>query len=178
MIALGMLTIGFLGIVGLLSQSFYLNRVTRDQTTATYLAAEGVEIAKNIIDHDMYRNGGGHWGECFREALGGAQEQDFAMDYTTLTGGQSCGTAPQYPELFDSARPLIYDTAQNRYGYNFLGAAPGSLVTTDFVRDISVTIPSAENGNLIIVSSTVTWSSSPLGSQGVTMVDYFYNWFP
>ncbi len=183
MVALGMLTVGFLGIVALLSQSFYLNRVTQDETTATYLSAEGIEIAKNIIDHDMYRGGGGHWGECFRQALGSAEEQNFAMDYTTLEGGQACGTPAQYPPLgypplYDSSQHLIYDTAQNRYGYNFLGAAPSSLVTTDFVREISVTMPNTENGNLIIVSSTVTWSSSPLGSQGVTMVDYFYNWFP
>ena len=54
MVAISILTTGFLGIFALLSKSFFLSRVVADETTATYLASEGMEITKNIIDHDVY----------------------------------------------------------------------------------------------------------------------------
>lgn len=49
-IALSALTVGLLGIIALLSQSFGLNRSVSDNYAATYLAAEGIEVVKNIID--------------------------------------------------------------------------------------------------------------------------------
>ena len=50
LVALSILTTGFFGIVSLLTKSFQLNRTTMNDTQATYLAAEGIEIAKNLID--------------------------------------------------------------------------------------------------------------------------------
>ena len=54
MVAVTALTVSFLGISSLLSQSLALNRVISNEATATYLASEGIEIAKNLIDHDFY----------------------------------------------------------------------------------------------------------------------------
>lgn len=50
LIAVSVLTIGFLGLITLLSQSLSLNRVVADSYTATYLGAEGIEVVKNILD--------------------------------------------------------------------------------------------------------------------------------
>src|SRR6185369_4698812 len=73
-IAITLLTIGFLGIARLLSQSLFFTKVVSDQTTATYLAAEGIEIVKNLIDHDVYMQLhnpplGPGWGNCFASSL-------------------------------------------------------------------------------------------------------------
>jgi len=168
MIALSILTIGFLGISSLLVQSFALARVTADQTTATYLAAEGIEIAKNLIDHDVY----GHiatppvtagWGTCFGLSLGGSV--NFQMDYATTV-------CP--PPLYNSASPqrLKLDPATGLYSYSV-----GS-VTTPYAREIKVSMPAAGNGEEIVVDSIVTWSVNNLTNQTVELEDVFYNWHP
>ena len=69
LVALSILTVGFVGIIVLLTRSFQLNRTTANDTQATYLAAEGIEVAKNLIDHDVYEQLSGNssysWGSCF-----------------------------------------------------------------------------------------------------------------
>ncbi len=52
-VALSVLVVGLLGIVVLLNNSLGLNRVTADNYTATYLAAEGIEVIKNLIDANI-----------------------------------------------------------------------------------------------------------------------------
>ena len=164
-IALSLLTTGFLGMVGLLSRSLFLNRVTSDELTATYLASEGVELAKNIIDHDVYAHlavppQGAGWGTSF--GIGG----DFQFDTGTCTQGAAyCG---QPPQSFDGAA-LKYDPATHLYGYGGPGA------TTNFVRRIRVTVP---NAGEIVVNSIVTWSTGAITSQSVNIEDHFYNWHP
>ena len=54
LVALSLLVVALLGIETLLARSFLLDRVTTDQTKATYLASEGVEIMKSLLDHQIY----------------------------------------------------------------------------------------------------------------------------
>lgn len=56
MVAISLLTIGFLAVLSLVSNSLSLNRVVSDQFTANYLAMEGIEIVKNLMDSN-YLNG-------------------------------------------------------------------------------------------------------------------------
>lgn len=49
-IAIQVTLIGLLGVLGLLSNSLALNRDAGQKFTAAYLAAEGVEVVKNLID--------------------------------------------------------------------------------------------------------------------------------
>jgi len=58
LVAVSVLTAGFLGIVTLLSRSLGLNRVVSDNYAASYLAAEGVEVTKNILDTNAIK---GNW---------------------------------------------------------------------------------------------------------------------
>jgi len=53
MIAITIATVGLLGIFSLLSGSLSLNRVMGDQVVAANLAAEGVELVKNLIDSNV-----------------------------------------------------------------------------------------------------------------------------
>lgn len=159
--ALGVLTVGFLGIVTLLSRSFFLSRVTADEITGTYLASEGIEITKNLIDHDVYASlasppVGSGWGSCF-----GGGGGDFEFDYTTT----NC------PPGIYSGTHLRFDPATHRYGY---GSSGGSTIT-GFTREIRISVPSATE---IVVNSIVRWSTGPLASQSINLEDHFYHWHP
>ncbi len=163
MLAISILTMGFMGIFALLSKSFFLGRVVANQTTAIYLASEGIEIAKNLIDHDVYvylAGGGGGWGSCFNVAAGGFK--DFQMDYMTT----SCSP----PFFANPPAPLKLDPVTHLYNYT-TGA------DTTYVRRIRITVPNS-NPSEIVVNSIVTWSTGPITSQSINIEDHFYNWHP
>jgi hypothetical protein len=137
--------------MALLSKSFFYNRVTSDDLTATYLASEGVELAKNLIDHDVYA--GNPWGTCL--PLG-----DFMLDYT-----KDCGNLQGY----NGNVTLRFDSTTERYSYQM---TPSSAPTI-FARRIRVTTSQADE---ITVQSVVTWSTGPVTSQSVDLEDHFYDW--
>ncbi len=112
LVALGILTVGFLGILTLLSRSISLNRVVSDNYTATYLAAEGLEVVKNIIDTNVIQN---------RPWNSGFSNGDFEVQYASalLEATQS--------------RFLLFDPSQNLYSY-------GGSVVTPFTRTIRVAL--------------------------------------
>jgi hypothetical protein len=164
MVAISLLTTGFLGLVALLSRSFFLNRVISDETTANYLAAEGIEIAKNLIDHDVYLQlagapGATGWGTCF------SVHNDVELDYATTDCNQ---LAP-----YNSANPdvLMFNPTTHLYGYG----QGGNAAATGFTREIQV---SESVPNQITVDSIVRWSTGPVTSQSIRLEDVFYNWHP
>jgi len=53
MVAISIITIGLLGILALLSNATSLNRVVSDEYSATYLASEGIEVVKAIVDTNI-----------------------------------------------------------------------------------------------------------------------------
>jgi Prokaryotic N-terminal methylation motif len=162
MVAMFVLTTGFLGITSLLAQSLSISKNLSNQTTATYLAAEGVELVKNVIDHDMYQHLAGlgtGWGTAF--GAGG----DFQMDYSTCNNLAN-PAAPCNPPPY-TAVPLSYDVNSHLYSYS--GSIP-----TNFTRKITVTpIGAAE----IAVFSKVSWLVGS-ATQSITLEDHFYNWHP
>lgn len=96
LVAISILTTGFLGILTLLARSLSLNRVISDNYTATYLAAEGIEIVKNIILNNRIQN-------------------------IPWNSGLSTGV---YEVMYDDAalednqnRNLLFDTSEHLYGY-------------------------------------------------------------
>lgn len=169
LVAISILTTGFLGIVTLLTQSFQLNRTTMNDTQATYLAAEGIEVVKSLIDHDVYTG----------FASGGPSTDDFGasfphsgyyypIDYeTTSTANVQFSTTP--PNT-----PLYFNPTTDFYSVNAFGGNP-----TDFVRNIKITDNYNTSGGLVDldVQSTVTWTDNGI-SNSITLEDTFYNWIP
>lgn len=49
-VAINVILVGLLGVFNLLSSSLALNRDVGQKFVATYLAAEGIEVVKNLID--------------------------------------------------------------------------------------------------------------------------------
>ena len=175
LVALSILTMGFIGIISLLSRSFQLNRTASDDTQATYLAAEGIEIAKNIIDYDVYygfrqSTSTNDWGCSFN--LSSGQSADYELDYTKVVSSLSgCGAAPGKVSSAAQAQAahLYFNPSTTLYTYNSFAPA----VQSDFTRDIRIT----NDGEDLNVQSIVKWTSGSL-SNTITLEDYFYNWHP
>lgn len=146
LVAISVLTVGFLGIVTLLSRALSLNRVVSDNYTATYLASEGIEIVKNIIDGDLKQQRG--WGASLRD---GTFTADFRSSELTPAGG--------------TANYLLFDPATNTYSYT-------GLTPTPFARNITITVQDQR----IKVVSEVVWKTRGGGESKVNLEDYFYNW--
>lgn len=81
LVAMGIITIGVLGMIGFLSKAINQGRYIADQTAAVNLAAEGIEIAKNILDSNAVQKR--PWNEGFNT------EGYYEVDYTSETMGNA-----------------------------------------------------------------------------------------
>jgi hypothetical protein len=171
LVALSILTMGFIGIVSLLTKSFQLNRTVSNDTEATYLAAEGIEVTKNLIDHDVYAGfslgpGDDLFGDCF----GGLSGYFYPIDYETTkcTLNFSHGVPA-------GADQLYYNPTTHIYSFN-----PAGGVLSNFTRDIKITENFDPVSSILVeidVQSIVTWTDGGL-SNTITLEDHFYNWHP
>ncbi len=171
LVALTILMTGFVGITTLLAKSFELNRLAANETQATYLAAEGIEVTKNIIDYDVYSgiasggDGTTGWGSSF------PRSGYYLLDYKSVT---TAGTF--YSPYSPPNSPLYFDPTTHLYG---LTNTPGD-VSTDFTRNIYVkriNVPGSPTIPILDVQSTVTWNNG-VTSNSVTLEDEFYDWHP
>ena len=149
--ALSLLLVGFLGILGLLARSLNLNRAVTEEYIATYLASEGVEVVKNILDANLIQRLA--WGSGFE--TGGRYE----VEYGSLA------------LLPNDGRFLSYDPQTGFYSYN------GSR-ETKFRRTIRI-IPVDFEGTFqsVRVNSLVTWTTGLVPHQ-INLEDYFFDWRP
>lgn len=155
-VAVSILTVGFLGIFSLLSQSLSLNRVVSDNYTATYLAAEGIEIVKNLIDANTIR--GQAW-NC------GLTDGVYEAAWDSLPAAGACGGTAL---ASNQNRFLSFSSATNLYSYS--GTSP-----TSFKRQIILTRVS---GDELKVVSQVNWTGRGTGNFSVNLEDHFYHWRP
>jgi hypothetical protein len=116
MIGISIAVVGILGVLTLLSRSISLNRVVSDQFTGVYLAAEGVEITKNLIDANIIQ---------FKPWNQGFLSGSFEADYNSIN------LEP------NQNRRLLFDSANNFYSYD--GGNP-----TNFIRTINIQLIGSE----------------------------------
>ena len=154
MVALGVLTIGFLGMVSLLSKAIALNRTISENYQATYLATEGVEIMKNLLDANLLQ--GKSWNNGF--GTNKIYEVDFDSSWET-------GKEPV--EIFNNS-----DLRKIRMnGDNFFNYTDGAV--TPFLRRIEVELIGSYE---VRVNSIVSWISRGGGDFETNIEDHFYNW--
>lgn len=153
-VALSLVVVGILGIVTLYTRSFALNRAVVNETVAAELAAEGIEVVKNIIDTNVAERGSAQWRANLTEGT-------FMLDFeSSVASGRSLTPS--------SGAPLHYWTAAQYYG---LALTNGSTATP-FVRSVTVRFPS---DTVTSVTSTVAWTERG-ESRSLTVQDFFYNW--
>ena len=165
MIAMSVLTTGFLGTLALLSRSLTLNRTVTDRNIATYLAAEAVEVVKNLIDANIY--GGSDWNCDINSAT-------YVVSYDSVPPGAACpgqGLAIATP----ANRQVYFDPTTNIY---VNGDPGGGAVPTAYQRAVTIqrdgTPPDEDR---LIVTATVTWTDVA-GAEQVTIQDQFVDWRP
>lgn len=149
MVAISVMVIGLLGIFTLLSQSLGLNRVAAEQYIAAHLAAEGIEVVKNIVDHNIIE--GNPWND------GVETDGEFGIEYSSLVLD---------PNLAEEK--LKFDEDTGRYNYS-------TGRDTNFKRIIAIDNISQDE---VRVNSRVEWQSRGGTSFSVDLEDHFYNWRP
>ncbi|MBN2197882.1 hypothetical protein JW698_01655 [Candidatus Wolfebacteria bacterium] len=126
-IAISIIVVGILGVLNLLSRSIGLNQMVNDQFIGNYLAAEGIEIVKNIIDSNIIN--GNPWNS------GLSSSKSFEVDYRSNN------------LLDDNNSYLLFNPDTNFYSYE-----KGSQ--TRFIRTIKIVPVGMEE---IKVNSIVKW---------------------
>ena len=159
MVALAMVVIGLLGFLSLLSYSIGLNKVVADQYVASYLASEGIEIIKNIIDTDV-AGGSNSFNTTVNQ--GNCGDNGCQVDYNSVA------------LLSYDGKTLKFDNETKRYTYS-----ANNYSDTPFVRKIIVTQNDPRDGlNEMTVQSIVRWTTRGGIQNIVTLEDHFYNWRP
>jgi len=161
MVAISVFVIGVLGFVGLLSNSLSLNREVADKFTANYLAAEGIELTKNLVDANILD--GSPWNRGNGGNFNG--NKCFEIDYT-LTSGDSmefnpCNNNSVAPNFlkYSSSAGYTYSIGNNTPFYRYVRISP---------------VPGAGNDQ-IKVKSVVTWQGRGGSQNQITLEDYFFN---
>ena len=153
MVAMTVLTTGVLGIFALMSQSIKLTRVINDQYIATYLAAEGIEVTKNLLDANTPDiNAGRPWNDGGFDSSG-CYEIDINTSALSSASPVACAAG--------SVTPLQFDGSVYQYG---------SGSATRYTRTVDIQ-PIGTVGVRIV--STVAWAA---GASSITLEDKFYDW--
>lgn len=148
LVAMTIIVGGLLGIFTLLSRSLNLNRVVANQYAGANLAAEGIELVKNLIDRNVMQGLSFNSGSCLTVG-------DHSLDYND-THASGCGYR-------DSV--LLFDQ-NGHYSYD-----QGDPAT--FRRTITIGQPAP---NEIKVTSRVTWINRGDEQFEITLEDHFFNW--
>ncbi len=157
MVALGLVVVGLLGIVVLSTRSLALNRDVVNRTIAAGLAAEGIEVVKNIIDIQIAERGNSAWGAFLEEG-------SFGLDYESVVDDALTLPPPSSPlHMMETAN-----------GWLYLRALPGGTVSSNFSRTVSISFPSPYE---ISVRSVVGWSDRGT-PRSLEVEDHFFNWRP
>ena len=152
MVAVSLLVIGLLGVFAVLSQSLGLNRVAANQFVAANLAAEGIEVTKNIVDANFINDA--QWNLYIEDG-----QYEVQFDDTSLIGNEASDNPSQQKFL---------SLNNGRYSYDSGGEE------TRFKRII--TIKNSEDLTEIKVISRVYWRDRGGVDFDIVLEDRFRNW--
>lgn len=145
-VAITVIVVGLLGVFSLLSRSLSLNRVVGDRYIGAHLAAEGIEVVKNVIDNNIVNS------RPFNSGLSNGQHE---ADYNDLSLSQATG------------KKLNFDREKGLYSY-------GVGEETRFARTIEIEL--LGGGEEVKVNSIVKWISRGEADFEINLEDRFFNW--
>ena len=149
-VALSMLAMGIVGIFTLLSSSYRFNRVSTHEYIAANLAAEGIEIIRNIVDKNVMNLIG------FNDDLISC-ENGCSVQYDSIAVGS---VQDNFLNFNPTLGLYLYDTA---------------FENTVFKRNLILKNEPVIGPNRIEVISTVSWKDRGL-TYSVVLEDHLYNW--
>lgn len=149
-IAVSLIVIGLLGVLGLIIKSTRTNKDVYNRLAASYLAAEGIEVIKNIIDTDV-ATPLVQWNKTIGTGSYQVQYDSTKDSITKLYGA-------------NSTAPLMLDEGTGLFSY-------GGGEETLFKR----TIHTEDTGVSINVRSIVEWEIDGK-KQVINFEDVFWQW--
>jgi Tfp pilus assembly protein PilV len=155
LISISVLTVGFMGILNLLNQSLSMNRMVTDSYTGLNLSTEGLEIMKNMVDHNIILHQPWNQDLCPSASF----EVDYATNDLTATGVKLA-----FPT---STTKLLYDTSA---GFQYGTGSP-----VNFTRTVKT---DCSNPDRIRVTSLVSWTTRGNAKFETEAEDYFFDWRP
>ena len=150
-VATSIMVVGLLGIFVLVSRSLNMYHTAAQEYVATNLAAEGIEVTKNILDANLIK-GAVRWNEGFD------RDGDYGVQYNSKT-------------LVDSGSPdkyLLYNPVTGFYSYDDTNGNPSVYKRVLSIKSISL--------NEIQVNSVVKYNISTGAKFEINLEDHFYNW--
>lgn len=163
MVAASLVVVGLLGLFNLIYNSTERDSLVIHQLQATYLAAEGIEVVKNISDADVAN--GNPW-----DSGPGNQPFDgcYAVSYDSNDGNllASGGGINLFFATSSSGEGIF--ASQTDLNSSYLSPS-----RTLFTRSVCISV----SGDAMTVNSTVNWSEHGT-NQTTTLSDIFYNWRP
>ena len=153
LVAITILITAILGPMSIAANGIASAGYVRDQTTAFFLAQEGLEYVRNMRDSNALTTPPLDW----LAGLSACVSSSCTINPSNNIINACTGTCPA----------VRYDSTSNMYGY-----AAGS--ETNFTRTISITTSVADRE--VVVSSTVTWKRGALGERSTTVEETLFNW--
>ncbi len=148
MVAITIATVGLMSLVGLLSRSLSLNRVSSNKIIANYLAAEGIEIVRNFVDSNYIKDE--PWNN-------GISSGEYELDYRSAPGNLAGYNPDNY---------IKFDDNSGFYGYD-------SGTATLYRRRVVINTVGADE---IQVNSFVAWTDRGGANLEVNIEDHFFDW--
>lgn len=171
-VAISVGIIGLLGVLTLLTRSLALTKVVNDRFIATYLAAEGIEIVRNLADINITTDPPGPssrqvWDRFLNDGY-------YELDYTTVFHPNLA--AERLPSsVTRSSTPLSLDLTSLSYSYTSgSGTQPSKFIRTVEIEGLSIVdngSPGGSRAQELKVVSIVEW---PDGE--VIVEDHFFDW--
>lgn len=165
-VAIGVISIGFVGSLVLLSRASSQAIALKDRVVAAHIAEEGIEVARNIRDTNWLKG---------RDWLFGLIEPIEAPSGTEISGVLN----------YDSSAIDDSDQSESRKCLNWNGSfykhavAPAYACSTSFKRQITLTkkeeIISGQNISYLEIKSTVYWKEKGI-VKNLTVIDHLYDW--
>ena len=143
---------GLLGVLTLLTSSYAYTQSAGQRFVATYLAAEGIEVVRSMVDKNYVDNQ--PWNRGIFPEVPYAVNFD-SQNLTPVSG----------------VDPLLYDPATGIYRSDIYGTSEGA---TPFRRIVEISYPE-ENLNEMIVISRVSWATKGEDND-VVLEDHFFDW--
>ncbi len=153
MVTASLIMIGLIGIFSLIIHSTSMNKDVVHRFEATYLAAEGIEIMKHVIDTDVAIPDTAFFNSTLNH------DQNYEVQYDT---DRDLGLTEIYGS---STTPLWLNESTGLYSYNKAGKE------TPYKRTVAV----VSGSNEITVKSEVEWNVG--GERNVVdLEEVFKNW--
>lgn len=162
-VSVSLILIGLLGVFNLITSSVRQNKDVNLRAAASYLAVEGIEVMKNIVDTDVVS------AELpWTNTVGGSS---YEVEYDSDNNPESAPV--DLGEGSTSTTRLVIDNNTGLYRYSIPGNE-GNETTTPFTRTVTVSI-NEENSDELIVTSVVGWLERGEYRQ-VNLQTIFANW--